>query len=1238
MLVCVMVTWASAGVQISEANFPDYAFRFYVGNRFDKDNDGFLSDEEIAGARELICPGDVAEGMLKIASAKGIEYLTELVSLDVHSNQIIELDLSRNTKLRYVMCKDNDVMASLKVSGLSELVYLHCATNSLTGLDLTGCANLEELYCSVNSLDRLDLSGNMKLKKLECWANNLRTLDVSNHAYLTNIDSNMNYLESLNASGCTSLNHIHSPNNLLTSINVIGCTNLRTVNLNGNRFSELDLSGNSELLSLDCGVNLLVSLDVSRCGKMTTLECSDNKIQSLNLEGCAGLKSVRCANNQLEEIDVSQLMNLAELDCAGNRLSGLDVSRNYSLVSLRCASNYIKGINLRNNSGLQYLELQGNNITELDLSGNFYLLSGHVSADQVTRVAKIERQSGSEYPYKLDFSGYVSSGNVGNIEASSIKAFGEDGSAVEAVYSGGIAQFREMPVIVRYSYNTGLGGVTMDVSIEMSEFMSLSLNGHVYRAFNDAVSWENARKYCLELGGDLAVISTDEQKEVARELIRKVRFSGGNALGGYWLGGMRDESNAWKWIDGGDFTEELTVYTVARSIDIKIGDRVVRNVRRDFPEGLYLQMTESGDIVGWQDRHPGGFICEWKPVSVDVAPYSEEYLRWLSADHSGETFYGYIPSPVAYSGKDLPKASYAYMPIRYVPSEDKGITLRVGDQNPYGTCWAFAAMGALEASYIAQGYGDNPPNLSEAHMAWFTYMDPRPGYSKPLNYDDKDFLTQGGGIDTSIAFLSRMGTALEDEAPYPPYSLKRLRVNGYDVMEYDYQMVNRNLESFVASNFRYEYPDQYSNPIGLKAVYKLGDNIGDNRELVKHLIMEYGAVSISFRIFNEYLNSDGESYYMPDMGNSVSEDKGGYHAIVLVGWDDSYSGSKFVSSSNDKGANVDGAWLAKNSYGTTYGKDGFFWISYAQETYECAVFVADNRKSSPPYAHDTTTAIDAIPHKWSANIFRAERRESLNAVSFHTRAASTDYEVYVNKFGSEKPANPGLPQSTPVASGTLEYAGYHTIELNSPVDVEPGDYFAVMVKLSPKAGMEYGYYNTAVAKNNSLMDNVPATLASMSWFAEGDTLSRASDWTDGGSLEFWALLGYDYKDNPVFQWHKSANAPIKIFSVEANPIQSATAPTITTTSLTSGTVGSQYSQTLTASGTTPITWAVTGLPGGLTHSNGTISGTPTAAGSYSVTATARNSRGVRQQNLHARGKRLADSDSDSDSDNNHHDN
>ena len=72
-------------------------------------------------------------------------------------------------------------------------------------------------------------------------------------------------------------------------------------------------------------------------------------------------------------------------------------------------------------------------------------------------------------------------------------------------------------------------------------------------------------------------------------------------------------------------------------------------------------------------------------------------------------------------------------------------------------------------------------------------------------------------------------------------------------------------------------------------------------------------------------------------------------------------------------------------------------------------------------------------------------------------------------------------------------------------------------------------------------------------------------------------------------------------------------PTITTTSLPNGTEGTSYSQTLTANGTTPITWSIaedSSLPDGLTlNSDGSITGIPPATGTSTFTVTATNDYG-----------------------------
>jgi len=72
------------------------------------------------------------------------------------------------------------------------------------------------------------------------------------------------------------------------------------------------------------------------------------------------------------------------------------------------------------------------------------------------------------------------------------------------------------------------------------------------------------------------------------------------------------------------------------------------------------------------------------------------------------------------------------------------------------------------------------------------------------------------------------------------------------------------------------------------------------------------------------------------------------------------------------------------------------------------------------------------------------------------------------------------------------------------------------------------------------------------------------------------------------------------------------APVIITTTLPDGAIGTEYSQTLAATGSTPIIWTIESgdLPNGLIlNADGVISGTPTAEGTFTFTVKATNNVG-----------------------------
>lgn len=118
-----------------------------------------------------------------------------------------------------------------------------------------------------------------------------------------------------------------------------------------------------------------------------------------------------------------------------------------------------------------------------------------------------------------------------------------------------------------------------------------------------------------------------------------------------------------------------------------------------------------------------------------------------------------------------------------------------------------------------------------------------------------------------------------------------------------------------------------------------------------------------------------------------------------------------------------------------------------------------------------------------------------------------------------------------------------------------------------------------------------------------------------------SLVGLDITGTPtvsgVFMFDITVQHPADTGAMFTDTIQvtltiNATAPTITSATTASGTVGVPFNYTVTASGTAPITFGASGLPAGLTFDGTTISGTPTTPGMSTVVLTATGTSVVMQ--------------------------
>ncbi len=156
---------------------------------------------------------------------------------------------------------------------------------------------------------------------------------------------------------------------------------------------------------------------------------------------------------------------------------------------------------------------------------------------------------------------------------------------------------------------------------------------------------------------------------------------------------------------------------------------------------------------------------------------------------------------------------------------------------------------------------------------------------------------------------------------------------------------------------------------------------------------------------------------------------------------------------------------------------------------------------------------------------------------------------------------------------------------------------------------------------NSIASGTVMMAYSQTLMATGDTPITWS--IDNGSLPDGLMLLSDGVISGIPLMTGTFNFTVKATNITGSDTKalsiaisaappSGTAPTITTSTLDGGTVGTAYSDTLSASGDTPITWSIESgdLPDGLSLSGNIISGTPEAEGVFNFTVKAENSTGI----------------------------
>lgn len=345
----------------------------------------------------------------QISDLRGIEEFINLEELFADDNNIQQVDLSQNTKLK----------------------KLHISKNQLVALTIRYNTNLLQLNCRENNLVSLNVRYNTKLESLNIYANNLTSIDVTQNPQLKYLSTGG--IEDLYLGGITSLVNLNINNAKITTLDLSKQTNLKLFYAVGSSLEHVNLANgnnhNIEGIGINTSPNLLcVQVDdvsysnanwtqkdnhtvystqdcevllceveipdpafrayllnntaintngneVIECTEAESFEGTIN-VNNKNISSIEGIKSfinlkqLHCNHNQLQEIALGKLTKLEVLSCEDNQLTTLKLGNATNLEKISCSSNQLTSFNITKQQKLIELKAQNNDLEELDISKN----------------------------------------------------------------------------------------------------------------------------------------------------------------------------------------------------------------------------------------------------------------------------------------------------------------------------------------------------------------------------------------------------------------------------------------------------------------------------------------------------------------------------------------------------------------------------------------------------------------------------------------------------------------------------------------------------------------------------------------------------------------------------------------------------------------------------------------------------------------------------------------------------